>query len=179
MKSKVYKNSFTSFIKMKEKMSETVCCPKFNPQKWDKKNFVWKDKPFIKESMPTFFHIPFPPMIGKKITRIWNMANDSKKVSSKKDEVLILFSDPHAFKSEIYLSVTGNVPNANNVKISGTFIARVFDGNYNAVPKFMKQMDEYLDKKGKKSEKYYIHYAYCPKCAKKYGNNYMIFFAKV
>jgi hypothetical protein len=30
------------------------------------------------------------------------------------------------------------------VTISGDFISQVFDGGYNEVPKFMKQMDEYL-----------------------------------
>jgi hypothetical protein len=158
---------------------EKECCPKFNLKKWDGKTFVWKNKAFIKESIPTLFHIPFPPMIGKKITKMMNLADEAKKVLSKKDEVLVLFHDTSAFKSEIYVSVTGNVPGANNEKISGTFIGKVFAGSYNAIPKFIKQMDEYLLKKGKTAEDYYIHYAYCPKCAEKYGDNYMILFAKV
>lgn len=161
---------------------EEVCCPKFNPKKWDKKTFVWKDKPFIMETIPTLFHIPLPPMIGKKITKMWEIANKAKKVSKKKDEVLVLFRDPSAFKSNIYISVTGKVNGANNVKISGTFIARIYDGGYNSIPKFVKDMNNYLEKKGHKIPKdsdYYIHYAYCPKCAKKFGNNYMILFARV
>jgi hypothetical protein len=91
----------------------------------------------------------------------------------------MLFHDPSAFKSEIYISVTGPVPNANNVNISGTFIGKVFAGSYNAVPKFVKQMNEYLAAQGKKAKDYYIHYAYCPKCAKKYGDNYIILFAQI
>jgi hypothetical protein len=158
---------------------EKECCPKFNPQKWDGKTFVWKNKSFIMESIPTLFHIPFPPMIGKKITGMMNLAEKAKKVLSKRDEILVLFRDPNAFKSEIYISVTGNVKGANNQKISGTFIARVYDGGYNNVPKFITLINEYLKKKGKIAKDYYIHYAYCPKCAKKYGNNYMILFAKV
>ena len=155
------------------------CCPKFNPERWDEKTFNWKEKHFIKESIPQLFHIPFPPMIGKKVTKMWKMAEESKTAPPKKEDVLLLFYDPHAFKSELYLSVTGSVPNANNVKISGTFISKIFDGPYNAIPKYVKQMDEYLVNKGKKAKKYYVHYAYCPKCAKKYGHNYMILFAEV
>lgn len=158
---------------------EKECCPKFNPKKWDEKNFHWKDKPFIMESIPTLFHIPFPPMIGKKITKMWDLANRAKKVSSKKDEVLVLFQDPSAFKSNIYLSVTGDVSEANNINISGTFIAKVYDGSYNAIPKFIKQMNEYLKTKGKTAKDYYVHYAYCPGCAKKYKHNHMILFAEV
>jgi hypothetical protein len=158
---------------------EKECCPKFDSKKWDGKIFHWKNKSFIVESMPTIFHIPFPWMIGKRIVKMINLATSSKKLESKTDETLMLFHDPSAFKSEIFISVTGNVANANNVKISGTFEAKVFEGDFSAVPKFMKQMNEYLSKKGKVAEDYYIHYAYCPKCAKKFGNNYMIIFAKV
>ena len=155
------------------------CCPKFNPKKWDQKTFNWDNKPFIKETIRTFFHIPFPPTIGKKITKMCKMIEDSKMAEANKEDTLVLFRDPSAFKSEIYISVAGIVPNANNVNISGTFIGKVFSGAYNAIPKFIKQMDEYLATKGNKAKDYYIHYAYCPKCAKKYGNNYMILFAQI
>ena len=40
-------------------------------------------------------------------------------------------------------------------------------------------MDDYLSKQNEKSEKYFVHYAYCPECSKKFGHNYMILFAKV
>jgi len=155
------------------------CCPKFHPEKWDQKTYNWQNKPFIKESLPTLFHLPFPPLIGKKITKMCQMMEEAKMVEVNNEDVLMLFRDPSAFKSEIYLSVTGPVPNANNVNISGTFIGKVFSGSYNAVPKFIKQMNEYLAAQGKKASNYYIHYAYCPKCAKKYGDNYMIIFAQV
>ena len=60
------------------------CCPKFNPEKWDEKTFNWKNKHFIKESIPQLFHIPFPPMIGRKIMKMWELAKKTKKVSSRK-----------------------------------------------------------------------------------------------
>lgn len=156
-----------------------VCCPEFHPEKWDQKTQTWEGKQFIKDSIPTFFHIPFPPMIGQKMTKLWKMVEGSHKAEPNKTDTLLLFRDPSAFKSEMYVSVTGPVPDANNVSISGTFISKVFSGAYNAVPKFMKQMDEFLAKDGKKAKDYYIHYAYCPQCAKKYGNNYMILFARI
>lgn len=162
---------------MNEKPKE--CCPKFNPEKWDQKTYNWNNKPFIKETIPTFFHIPFPPMIGKRITKMYTMVEDAKRAEANNEDTLLLFRDPSAFKSEIYLSVTNSVPGANNVTISGTFIGKVFAGSYNAIPKFMKQMNEYLATQGKKAKDYYVHYAYCPKCAKKYGHNYMILFAQV
>lgn len=107
------------------------------------------------------------------------MTEDAKMTETNPEDILMLFHDPSAFKSEIYLSVTGNVPDANNISISGTFMSKVYAGAYRDVPKFIKEMNEYLEAQGKKAKDYYIHYAYCPKCAKKYGNNYMILFAEV
>lgn len=155
------------------------CCPRFSPEKWDKKRHEWKDKPFIMESIPTFLHIPFPPMIGKKAGKMTCLKEEAKMTEANKEDALFLFRDPSAFRSELYLSTTGAVPQANNVAISGKFVSRVFDGNYNAIPKFMKQMDTWLSTEGMKARDYYVHYAYCPKCAKKFGANYMILFAKV
>ena len=158
------------------------CCPEFNPKKWDKKTFSWENRRFIKETIPTLFHMPFPPMIGNKITKMMNLATSANKIDAKKDEVLVLFQDPSAFRSNIFISVIGEVPGANNVQIPGTFMARVYDGPYHAVPKFVKDMNRFLEKEGKKvpkDDEYYIHYAYCPKCQKKYGYQYMILFARI
>jgi len=155
------------------------CCPKFNPEKWDQKTFNWAAKPFIKETLPTLFHMPFPPMIGKKVGRMCKMAEGAHQAEANSEDVLLLFRDPSAFKSEIYLSVAGPVPGADNVTISGTFIGKVFAGPYNAVPKFIQEMNAYLAGQGKTAKDYYIHYAYCPKCAAKYGDNHMILFAQI
>ncbi|MBW2975238.1 hypothetical protein KY366_05965 [Candidatus Woesearchaeota archaeon] len=160
------------------KKEDKGCCPKFSPNNWDKKTFKWKNKPFIKDSMPTLFHIPFPPMIGKKITSMYKLAKGAKADPPKK-EWLVLFHDPHPFKSELYMSVKKPIKEANNAAISGTFFSRVFDGPYNAVPKFIREMNDSLSKKGKKADKYYVHYAYCPVCSKKFGHNYMVLFAGV
>ncbi|RJQ31801.1 MAG: hypothetical protein C4562_05000 [Actinobacteria bacterium] len=162
---------------MNKQAQNDGCCPKFNPEKWDQKTFNWENKNFIMETIPTFLHIPLPSMIGKKVAKMVKAAEDEQKTEAD-EEVLLLFRDPSAFKSEIYLSVTGSVQGANNSNISGTFISKVFSGPYNAIPKFIKQMTKYLATQGNKAKDYYVHYAYCPKCAKKYGN-YMILFAEV
>ena len=162
---------------MKDQNQE--CCPKFEATKWDNKTFSWDNKPFIKESIPAFFHIPFPPMIGKKMTKMFDLADKAQANIPDLADALVLFHDPSSFKSEIFYSVTQEVEGANNTGLSGDFIAGVFDGPYNSVPKHIKEMEKRLEKKKKKAKDYYIHYAYCPKCAKKFGHNYMILFAQV
>lgn len=155
------------------------CCPKFNPEKWEEKIYNWENKKFVKESMPTIFHMPLPGMIGSKVKKLFTPAQKTNAISPNTDEVLLLFRDPSAFKSEIYLSVQKNVPELENTIISWKFISKVFDWPYRDIPKFIEQMKQYLSGLWETPKDYYIHYAYCPKCSQKYGHNYMIVFAQV
>ena len=164
---------------MNNSNANNQCCPEFNPEKWDKRTISWNNKKFIKDSLPTIFHMPLPSMIGKRITRMWKAVEKAEAAAPNKEDTLILFHDPSAFKSEIYVSVEKDVQTENNILISGNFVSRVFDGGYNAIPKFVKIMDEYLAEIGRKAKDYYVHYAYCPGCAKKFGHNYIILFAEV
>ncbi|TAI48833.1 hydrolase [Flagellimonas allohymeniacidonis] len=161
------------------KQIKEECCPVFHPEKWEGKTFEWNQKPFIRASVPTLFHIPLPPMIGAKVTKMVKLAEDAHKLVEDKEQVLLLFHDPSAFKSEMFLSVTGPISNSNNTTLSGTFETRVFDAPFKAIPKLMKQIDQDLAQQGKKVKDYYVHYAYCPKCAKEQGHNYMVFFAEL
>jgi len=162
---------------MKEQNQD--CCPEFSKEKWDRKTFSWDQKRFIKESMPAFFHMPFPPLISKKMKKMCDLAERSEADIPDISDALVLFHDPSAFRSEIYYSVTREVEGANNTNLSGTYAARVFDGPYNAVPKYIKEMEDYLSKEDQEAKDYFVHYAYCPKCSKKFGHNYMILFARV
>ncbi len=164
---------------MSDKQNIQECCPEFKPELWDNKSHNWQQRKFIKDSMPTIFNMPLPFMIGRKITKMWNAIESTDSAEADKEKTLILFHDLSAFKSEILISVAKEVPETNNVTLSGNYLSKVFDGGYSQVPQFMKEMDEYLEKEGKKATDLYIHYAYCPKCAKKFGHNYMTFFAKI
>lgn len=156
--------------------SKDVCCPKFDVNYWNEKTHVWQDKLFLKDDVKQIMHIPLN--MGKVITRMWQQVDAAKAGPDTKD-FLILAYDPSPWKSELYMTVTKNIPGTNIVKLNGTFVSKVFDGPYQDVPKWLVQMDKYLTDKNQKSLKYYIHYAYCPKCAKKYGHNYGIVFAQV
>lgn len=128
--------------------------------------------------MRTFFHIPFPPTIAKLMTRMWNKVT-AASANPPLEDTLMLAYDPTAFKSEYYVAVTKEVPDAENVILSGTYLSRVFDGPYSGVPKWIKEMDKYVAEQGKSAKKYYVYYTSCPKCAKKYGHNYVVLFAQV
>ncbi|MHB8985422.1 MAG: hydrolase [Eubacteriales bacterium] len=162
----------------KEKVKSDVCCSKFDTALWDEKTHVWVEKIFIKDTVPQLFHIPLPWSVNRTIGRMWNKAQEAKAAPDMKD-FLILAYDPSPWKSEFYMAVTKEIPGTENVKLSGIFLSKVFDGPYNAVPKWIKEMDKYVTSNGKTTQKYYFYFTTCPKCAKIYGHNYVIVFAKV
>lgn len=157
---------------------EAECCPPVDTERWQHKTHVWENKPFIKGAMPLFFHMPFPWKITRLIMGLWGKAEAAGAVPDMKDFIL-LACDPSPWKGEYYLAVTKEVPDAENVALSGTYISKVFDGPFNAVPKYIKEMNAYLKEQGKAAQTYYFYYTTCPKCAKKYGHNYIIAFAQV
>ncbi|HAX95790.1 MAG TPA: hypothetical protein DCY35_04610 [Prolixibacteraceae bacterium] len=155
------------------------CCPEFNPAKWDKKTFQWENKHFLKETIPTIFHIPMPATVGKRITKMMELADKAEANIPDKTDALVLFRDPSAFRSEILYSVTKPIGGATNTFVTGTYQARVFEGSYSSVSKHMHTMQNELRIHGKEAKDFMVHYAYCPGCAKKFGHNYMILFAEV
>ena len=161
------------------KRENNECCPTFYPKKWSEKSFNWDRKKFIKATVPTFFHIPLAPMIGNRITKLMKLAEEAQKLEADKENTLVLFTDPNAFMSEIFLGVTDTVPKAKNTTLSGTFVSKVFDGAYHEVPKFIKQINRYLKNLNETAKRYFVHYAYCPKCAREAGHNYMVLFAEI
>jgi hypothetical protein len=154
------------------------CCPVFDPEPWDNKTHNWADKLFIKDYLPQLFHMPLPSMMGKVIGRMWKKAEDAKAAPEKKDYLMLSY-DPSPWKSELYMNVTKEVPGTENAKLTGTFITKVFDGPYSGAPKYLKETEAYVESLGKKTKKYYFYYTTCPKCAKKYGHNYIAVFAEV
>jgi effector-binding domain-containing protein len=163
---------------MTEHTDSHECCPEFDPKPWDYVTHDWKDKPFIRDYIGQFFHMPLPSQMRKVIGRMWKKAQDAGAAPEMKDFLLLAY-DPSPWKSELYMSVTKEVPGAENIKFTGTFISKVFDGPYNHVPKYLNEFRRYLALTDKKAKKYYFYFTYCPKCVKKYGHNYIVAFAEI
>ena len=91
----------------------------------------------------------------------------------------MLSHDPSPWKGEHYIAVSKEVPGVKTEKLSGTYRTKAFEGPYKNVPKWTKEMEEYIFSKGKKMEKLYFFYTTCPKCYKYYGKNPVIAFAQI
>lgn len=161
---------------MKMNADKTICCPVFDPARWDEKTHIWKDKLFLEDEVKQIMHVPIN--MTTIVKRMFKQIEDVDAMPEEKD-FLMLSYDPSPWKSEIYMTVNKNIPNGKMAKLSGTFISKVYDGPYNHVPKWIEDMDKYLASQHKKALKYYFHFAYCPNCVKKYGHNYCTAFAQV
>jgi hypothetical protein len=117
--------------------------------------------------------------MGTVIAKMFAKIESAKAMPAKMEDFLMLCYDPSPWKSEIHMTVSKEIAGETMVALSGTFLSKVYDGPYYMVPKWMKDMENYAKEEGKTVEKMYFHYAYCPKCAQKYGHNYCVAFAQV
>lgn len=168
---------------MFSKMTETstkgsdVCCEVFHPEQWDNVRHKWKEKLFLKDSVPEIFHIPLPGTYAKAIARMWKTAEVAGAAPDRKD-FLLLAHDPSAFKAELYMSVTKEIKGEEVVKLTGEFFSKVYEASYGDVPGCIRKTDTFLASNAIVSKKYYIYFPYCPKCAKKYEHNYIVVLAE-
>lgn len=154
--------------------AETGCCPRFNPEPWQEKEVTFKDKLFLKDSVRSFLHIPLN--FGRVMTR--NMAK-IEAADALSPEPLVLSDEKSMWKSDLYIAVTKEVPDAEMVKLSGTFLTKVFEGSYGNMSSWVRAMNDYTKSKDKEAKKLYFFYTTCPKCAKVYGKNYTVLLAEV
>jgi len=155
-------------------IKKTGCCEPFDPKPWEEKEISWSDKIFVKDHVTSFFHIPIN--MGQKITK--NMAL-IEKAEAKSTYQLMLTDEKSLFGSDIFIDVAKNVPGAQMATISGKFLTKVFEGQYQNIGKWIKEMQTFVKLKGKQINKLYFSYTTCPKCAKAYGKNYFVLFAEI
>lgn len=154
--------------------STVECCPRFDPGPWDNKELVWKDRKFVKDRVRSFLHIPlnFGSVMVRNMQRI-------EAGGAKSDEMIVLSDENSLWGADVYIGVSKEVPNANNVTISGTFLSRVFEGPYQQVHKWIAETKSFVASRGKQLKKLYCYYTTCPTCAKRYGKNYVVILAQV
>ncbi|HBH46316.1 MAG: hypothetical protein A2445_04320 [Candidatus Jacksonbacteria bacterium RIFOXYC2_FULL_44_29] len=154
--------------------SETGCCLRFDPAPWDNKEISWSDKLFLKDHVTSFFHIPlnFGSVIVKNMERI-------KKADALSDIPIMLSDENSLWGATIYIAVGSEVPGATMVRISGTYLSKIFEGSFGNMGKWVIEMRDYVKEQGKALKKLYFYYTTCPKCAKHYGKNYVVLLAQI
>jgi hypothetical protein len=157
---------------MENQINETGCCARFNPQPWDEKEITWQSKLFLKDRIKSFLHIPLN--FGKVVVKNMEKIKNADAIG----EQLMLVDENSLWGADAYIAVSKEIPDAQIERISGTFLTKVFEGPFKDIKKWIKQMDEFAKSRNFNYNKIYFSYTTCPKCAKFYGKNYVILFAK-
>jgi hypothetical protein len=181
----------TTVVQSDSKAADAVakdCCAKFDKERYHEKEWVWENKHFVKESTWCFLYMPlnFSGMMNRATEKI-NMANASMPADDE-ECCLVLCDMRSPWNCNAYFRVTKeDVPGAEMKIMSGTFLTKVYEGPYQNMGSWVEDMKNYV--KTKKGADFffdrinncemYAYYTTCPGCAKKYGNNYVVLFAKV
>lgn len=153
-------------------MKEEVCCPKFNPKPWDEKVFEWKNKKFVRAKVFTLFFMPvnFGSVISKLMQKVGK--NISKDMMSLSDHT-------SKWNMDIYMAVDKEIDGVENITLSGKYLSKVYEGDFKETGKWCEDYKKYVESKKMKIKKWYMWYTTCPKCAKKYGKNYVVIIDEV
>ncbi|MGO9107755.1 MAG: hydrolase [Thermoguttaceae bacterium] len=149
------------------------CCPRFNPEPWDDKTIPWENKRFVKDRVVSILHMPlnFGAVMKRNVRAI-------EAAGGIAADMIVLADENSLWGADVYIEVTKDIPGANMATISGTFISKVFEGPYRNVRKWIEEMKGFVTAKGKNVRKLYFYYTTCPKCAKKFGKNYVVILAQ-
>jgi effector-binding domain-containing protein len=158
----------------KEDSKKDECCPKFDTTLWQDRTFDWTDKLFATDRVTCIFHIPLN--MGQVITRMMGKIDAANALDP---EVIMLTEDPTPWVSDQFIPVVKEVPGLKHVKLSGKFITKIFEGPYQEAKNWYTEMFRFAESQGMKASKVYFYYTTCPKCAKKWGKNYVVGFARV
>ena len=153
---------------------ETGCCAKLDVARWDQREFIWNDKPFVKDHIREFMHVPLN--FGSV------MARDHAAVEAAQayaPEPFWLVDEVSPWGSDVYLATDRNVPSMHMEYLSGRFMTKVFAGPFRDIGTWITKMKAYVSESGRQVDKLYFFYATCPKCAKHFGKNEVVVFAKV
>ncbi len=163
----------TETVKQSE-VKEFECCPPFEPAPWEDKIIEWDDKKFIRDSVITAFYMPlnFGHIMKKLMKKI-------DEAGAKTPDYVCLSDHTSKWNMDVYLAVDKEIPGARNVTLSGNYFTRVYEGDYKHTKEWCDDFDKEAAARNLNIQKQYMWYTTCPKCAKKYGKNYVVIVGKV
>lgn len=153
---------------------EPICCPPFKSKDWDNKLLEWNNKKFIMAKVHTFMFMPID--FGKVMAKLQKQVDDAQ---ADMEDYLCLSDHSSKWHMNILLAVNKKIKGANNVTLSGKFYSKVYEGPFKDTGKWCQDFEADMHKKNYQIKKWYMWYTTCPKCAKKYGKNYVVILAEL
>lgn len=154
--------------------SNLECCPPFDPSLWEDKILVWENKKFIRDRVRTFFFMPLN--FGSAMRRLDSVV---RKNNAEVQDYLCMSEHTSKWNMDLYLAVDKEIAGADNHVFSGKYFCKVYEGHFKNTGKWCREYEESARARGLKTSKLYMWYTTCPKCAKKYGKNYVVILSPV
>lgn len=154
--------------------TDSECCPRFDPAPWQGQEIRWENKVFVRDHVISFLHIPlnFGAVMARSMKRV-------EDAGAKTAQNLVITEETSLWGADVYIEVSKDVPGAQMATLSGDFLTQVFEGSFGQMSSWIKQMTEFVAGKGKVTKQFLFYYTTCPKCARKYGKNYVVILARV
>jgi len=85
--------------------NEAVCCPPFQPEPWDEREVTWLDRPFVKDRVRSFLHIPlnFASVMKRNMAKI-------EAAGAKPEEMIVIADENSLWGADVYIDVSADVP---------------------------------------------------------------------
>ena len=150
------------------------CCKILSSSEWDKKEIVWRDKPFLKSHYFAFLHVPVN--LGAKIVASMRKIKEAGLGA----EQMMLSRNDGMWGADMLIPIKNKTDIFDIEVITGRFFTRLFDGHYGDMGKWIRETRIWSRGKGFEPDEFIFWYATCPKCAKKRGDKVqVVVFAKV
>lgn len=150
------------------------CCPQFIPQPWQDLVIEWHNKKFIKDKICTLLYMPVN--FGKVITRMLTAVDKAEAICK---DYLCLSEHTSMWNMNMFVAVDRDIPGFTQEVLNGKFYSRVYEGSFNKTGQWTKDFAKAATEKGLKTGRLFMWYTTCPKCAKKFGKNYVVLLAEV
>lgn len=153
----------------------TNCCPKFNPDGWDDQRLSFRDKLFLRAETHSILHLPLD--MGRVFATV--LEDIAEAGAADPDQQLTLSRSLSLFRDEHLFAVTRPVPGHEMTTLSGEFVTKVFEGPFSDMGKWQAAMARIAEAHGATDKPVWFFYTTCPKCAKVYGQNYVVGLAQI
>jgi len=150
------------------------CCERFDPKPLDGVELQWEGKRFVRARTRCFLHIPLN--LGAVLKRNLGLI---EAAGAEVEGRLTMTDEKSPWHADVYIEVSRDVPGATMATLSGTFLCKVFEGPFRNAQRWLEEMRAFVRSKGKTLRKPYFAYTTCPRCAKKYGKNYVVIVGQV
>jgi len=117
-----------------------------------------------------------PVNFGKVITK---MLGKVTSAGAETPDWLCLSDHTSGWNMNLYLAVDKEIKGAENTVLNGRFYSKVYEGAFKNSGKWCKDFETVARSKGLNTGKMYLWYTTCPKCAKKYGKNYVVILSRI